>query len=309
MSERAITDVQPDVLLVGNDLTLEGRAAVRVAARAGVATVSIQHGEIFATCDHSTHIVDKMLVHGQQAADALMSQGLSSTQVKVTGAPGLADLANHGVGQGQVVRQALGLRADEPMVLLATSGPGHTVTLDHHRRIIAVVSQVSVWFPGIRFVAKLHQKDRPQYYARVLDVGGAAALRVVDFEDPGFPRGIGPWLDACDCLITGASTTGQEALLRQLPVITLDLDGALSFSPLIADGVSYHATSADSLAEHIGSVVVRGVRHDEERQRAGDFLGRRWSNRGLDSSAADLAAAEAIALIRNLGRCVPKARC
>jgi hypothetical protein len=68
--------IRPSVLVVGNDLTLEGRTACLWAKRNQLRTISLMHGSISGFPFHRNHVADRFLVYGSDSYDELMGLGL-----------------------------------------------------------------------------------------------------------------------------------------------------------------------------------------------------------------------------------------
>lgn len=64
LTERLLEVMSPDVLVVGNDLTLEGRIACAKARSSGIPSVCLMHGNAFGPL-HKYHVVDRFLAFGR----------------------------------------------------------------------------------------------------------------------------------------------------------------------------------------------------------------------------------------------------
>ena len=249
------TTVRPRVLVVGNDLTLEGRLGTLVAQARGIATAALMHGLVSAEPMHGQHRVDRFLVYGEGSRRLLLERGTPAERIAVTGCPKLdPPPRQEGRVHPQLARR-LGLRAGEPWILIAFSGPGHSVSHDHHRRLIEAVGQCSAALPGVRFVARLHRKDAPEPYREILNRIPGARLTVVRHGQRGYPTAIFDWLQGCRAVITGASTVAVEAMLLEVPVITLDLTGELATTDFITAGATLHGTSPETLVRRVEGVL------------------------------------------------------
>ncbi len=162
---RAVIDtLHPKALVVGNDLTIEGRAACRVAARREVPTAVFMHGSIAAEPLHALHCADRMLVYGPIHQEQLIRQGLTPEQVVVCGATHLDRVPRQSGVPHPQLRRTLGLVEGKPWVLVATSGPGHSISHRHHELVIEAVCQLATAMSDVPIVVKLHRKDRLEYY-------------------------------------------------------------------------------------------------------------------------------------------------
>ena len=182
----ALDAFRPKLLVVGNDLTLEGRAASRVAAQRGVPTATFMHGSISGNAMQRLHCVDRMLVYSKSHRQALARQGFADERIVVCGAPYL-DQRPRQTGQIHPELQArLGLHSGEPWILVATSGPGHSVSHQHHQTVIDSIVRLSESLPQVPVVVKLHRKDHPSHYQSALRESPCRQARDRARRCPGF---------------------------------------------------------------------------------------------------------------------------
>ncbi len=86
-------------------------------------------------------------------------------------------------------------------------------------------------------------------------------------------------------ILTGASTTAIEAMVMEVPVITMDFCNALHGIDFIEAGATLHVTNADDLEAAVRNVLSAGQLSDDRRDRIAGFLrdtyyaldGARWS--------------------------------
>lgn len=257
-AEAVLDRLAPRLLVVGNDLTLEGRVATRVAQRRGIATAAIMHGLLAREAIESRHVVDRFLLFGRGSHELLVEIGLPPGRLVVTGSPQLeAQLAASTAAQrgtrSAVIDRRLGLRSARPRFLVATSGAGHSVSQQHHREFIAALGKVAASHPQADFLIKLHRKDRPELYAELGDRARAPNVRIVAGRSD-LPASILDWIAGSTAVITAASTVALEAMVLGVPVITVDLRGELGGLELITSGATLHATRPsdfESAVQHL----------------------------------------------------------
>jgi glycosyltransferase involved in cell wall biosynthesis len=128
--------------------------------------------------------------------------------------------------------------------------------------------QVSAALPHVTFIAKLHRKDRSSYYERAKQAVPDSRLHVVPYGAEGLPTKIFDWLQGCRALLTGASTVALEAMLMDVPVITMDFCHELA--DLVDPGAFAHVTTERELNEATRELVSGqpGRFRDDERARA-----------------------------------------
>lgn len=290
----ALAACRPQVLVVGYDWTLEGRAGCLVARSLGIPTVCLAHGMIFDSPTLAHRLADYQLVYGEASRRLLIARGLSPSRVVVCGAPYL----DRRPRQSGVIDPALARRctlaAGRPWVLVATSGPGHSVSTAHHQATVRAVAKLSAAAPELTVVVKLHPKDRPEFYRQAERDVPQVRWHVLRHGTQGLPATIFGWLQGCSLLVTGASTAAVEAMLLDVPVLTIDLADELSAVDFIARGATHCVRRGDELTTAVREMLARGPANDALRGRAEEYL--RDAYLALDGQSARRAA-EAIAAL------------
>jgi hypothetical protein len=254
---RAALDMfQPKVLVVGNDITLEGRTGCRVAASRGVLSAMFMHGSLAGDTLHSMHCADRVFVYGDVQRQALMHQGMGAERIVICGSPNLDHLPRQTGQVHPLLQKRLGIRPGDPWVLAATSGPGHRISHRHHRIVIEQLQRLSRALPDVPVVVKLHRKDRLDYYRKALRDCDGTRLVVVAEETYGFPRDIFEWLQGCSAVLTGASMVAVEAMLMDVPVVTMDFCAEVRDVDFIDFGATTHVTTAGALEGTVREILA-----------------------------------------------------
>jgi UDP-N-acetylglucosamine 2-epimerase len=256
----ALATFRPKVMVVGNDITVEGRAAALAAKAVGVSVVVMMHGHVGTNNPlHGSHLADRLVAYGDAHRRVLMQLGIPAKSISVCGAPYLDQRPAAGATVHPAIAKAFSLAADDPWVLVATSGPGHSVSLAHHLTLIENLLALSAGLPEVTFVAKLHRKDDPQYYHDLMAKHPAKRrLIVVRAGSPGVPDNILEWLQGCRAVLTGASMVAIEAMLMNIPVITMDFAGELSGVEFIDAGATRHVRTLAELEDRLRAVLAAG---------------------------------------------------
>jgi UDP-N-acetylglucosamine 2-epimerase len=254
---RAALDMfEPKVLVVGNDITLEGRTGCRVAASRGVLSAIFMHGSLAGDALQSMHCADRVFVYGNVQRQALTLQGMGAERIVVCGSPSL-DHRPRQTGQVHpLLQKRLGIGPGDPWLLVATSGPGHRISHHHHRIVIEQLQRLSRALPKVPVVVKLHRKDRLDYYRKALQDFDGTRLVVVAEETYGFPRDIFEWLQGCSVVLTGASMVAVEAMLMDVPVVTMDFCDEIREVDFIDFGATTHVTTAESLEGTVREILA-----------------------------------------------------
>ncbi|MBX7166508.1 MAG: UDP-N-acetylglucosamine 2-epimerase [Pirellulales bacterium] len=288
--------VQPGVIMVGNDITLEGRVISTVAQTRGVATVTSQHGNVAGNPLHGRHLVDRLLLFGEASHRVVRAYGQGEQQLAVTGPTHLDQRPQQSGQVHALVRERLKIDGARPYVLGLLSGARQNFSLRHHLAQVEALAQASAALPDIELVAKLHRVDLTGYYTAAQQRVSGARLHVVAYGAAGYPDKIFDWLQGCRLVITGASTAAVEAMLMQVPVITMDLCNELKGVDFIDAGATWHVRSAADLPAAVRTLLDGGPQAQAIADRAATYLTDCYGP--LDGKAASRAAD----LIRQLAR-------
>lgn len=257
-------------VVVGNDLTLHGRAATLVARRRGVPSVVIVHGLAGHNPLLAHHCADRVLAWGAAHAQTLQGAGLQTERVVITGSPFL-DVLPPREAIPTTLAASYGLRLRTGFVLVALSGPGDKVSLTHHRAIVAAISRAATQL-GQPIIVKLHPKDSPEHYdglgLQLIPAGGADAWS---------------WIAASSCVVTSGSAIALEAMAIGVPVVHIDLEGALAGVDYASAGAAYVATRE----EEVGPSIRRAIEHGPPAS-TGEYVSRKLGV--LDRQASKRAA-------------------
>ncbi len=287
-SQEALRRVQPKALIVGNDLTIEGRAGCRVAETQGVRTAVFMHGSISGIPTQSHHCTDRIFVFGEFHRHELLERGIPDQRIVVCGDPKLDDRQRQTGKIHPQLKTRFGLSDGAPWILVATSGPGHRVSHRHHAQIVAGLFDLARAVPEVPIVVKLHRKDRLEYYQSRLDSAADSRVQVVPFGTPGLPSDIFDWLQGCSLVLTGASTTATEAMVMDVPVVTMDYCGELYHIDFIDAGATVHVTTPAELVAAVPDVLASGRLPDATAARMQEFL--KGTFGALDGKSSERAA-------------------
>jgi hypothetical protein len=276
VTDAIVESTSPRVLVVGNDLTLVGRTGCLRSRTMGVRTVCLIHGSIAGDPLQGAQLADKILVYGDTNLRQLIDLGVDAARIEVCGAPYLDDLPRQSGEVHPALRRHLGLAGGRPFVLVASSGPGYTVSHAHHDAVIRAVMRLSAALPAVDFVAKLHRKDRPEHYARAKQAIPTSRLRVVPDGTRGLPANIFEWLQGCSLLLTGASTVALESMLMGVPVVTMDMADELRAIAFIDAGATLHVKNEAELESTVAGLLRSPEMTAAVRARASEYLTRNY---------------------------------
>lgn len=250
-----LSTTKPKKMIVGYDITPEGRLSTLICKELGIESICIQHGSIAGEPLDGEHIVDNYLLYGEKVKEYLTKIGNNPSILKVFGAPYL-DQQNIKIQKQQIIPK-LKLNASNKTILIALSGPGHCTTYHHFNLIIRSIIEFAKNHPEYNFVFKLHRKDNKRYYMDILKEF-EMNIPVIEFEDINFPRNIFSWLKEVDVLITGSSTVALEAMLVECPVITIDYLNEYKDIDFIDNNCTFHVKREKEI-EGMLSKILKGT--------------------------------------------------
>jgi hypothetical protein len=260
---RALLRIRPRGVLVGNPYVFEGAVACRTAAAHGVPAATIEHGSIFPDDPSWRHCpVDLVCTWGEPSRRALEACGVPVERIRVTGAPRHDEIFLK-------ARQFDLPRDERPFILVAIGGPGDNVSLEQHRRFIRILYAAADAAPSVRWVVKLHKRDRMEHYPPP-GAGPHPRITVVpnDFARDGL--NIFDYLAKARAVVTILSTVASEAMALGLPVISVDI---------------WHPGRSIQGIEFLDRECTRRVRTAEELARAAEYAWRGDPNPEVDGEA------------------------
>lgn len=210
-------------VVIGNDITFDGRICTRKMQVLKIPTFSIMHGSVSGEPLDSQHIVDFFFVYGMAAQGELRRIG-NICKTIVGGAPYLDDkniLFNTNIIHPSI-KEKLKLDSSRPFILVLLSGPGHCTTYSHFNKIVSSIFNFAFSHPEYQFVFKLHPKDNLDNYSLHLGNYKLSNIKIVEHKSKGFPIDIFDWFRGVDAILTGASTVAIEAMLLNKKIITID---------------------------------------------------------------------------------------
>ena len=242
-------------VVVSEEMYGHAMPALAAAAALGIPTIGVQHGTIMPTHmmyalprGHVEHapVPDYFGAYGEYGKEVLSVHGAyPADRVWITGAPRLDSLVNQ-VRDRTAAREALGLPADTPIVVLATQ------TFLWFESAMRAVIECMRDYPG----ALLCVKKNPSIHAMPLAEIDAIADELGIRNVRGFDAHTDLLLTACSVWISASSTTLLEATLLGKPTICLNFSGQPDRYPYVDEGVSLPARTADELKRSLAAVLA-----------------------------------------------------
>jgi hypothetical protein len=256
----ALNLLKPQKLIIGYDITAEGRFCVKYGKKHNIPTICIQHGSIAGEPMDGEHIVDHYLLYGNKAKQYLIEIGNKTETLKVFGAPYLDDeIFNKKSNEDTLIELDLKLKSNT--ILVALSGPGHCTTFEHFNQIVISLVQFAKANTKVNMIFKLHRKDSIKNYEPIFNQIGYSCP-IIESTDTRFPNDIFFWLNVSDVLITGSSTVALEAMLKGKPVVTVDYQNQYQNIDFIDLNCTHHVSEETQLSPTI-SIALKQSGADE----------------------------------------------
>jgi len=274
----------PKIVVVGYDVTPEGRLCVKICKKKGIKTVCIQHGSIAGEPLDGEHIVDNYLLYGKKAKNYLTSIGNDPEKLLVFGAP---YLDNIGVNEKlkKELSTKLKLKSKKKTILIALSGPGHCTTYLHFDLIVRSIVKIAKTRNEYNFVFKLHRKDRKENYIPILKEYDLE-IPIIEASNKSFDYNIFEWLSIIDVLLTGSSTVALEAMLLEKPVVTIDYLNEYLNIDFIEEKCTFHVTKDDNLLKTIKVVLdeIENGFYSQVKQNSAKFINNYFKRESVSAS-------------------------
>lgn len=266
LAERVLDAVQPDVVLVASETSIDNKALLVRANQRGVPIVAVQHGTILAADDY---LVDYS--HTQAELDAEVSKSrLYATAVCLFGDQERRVMVDN-IGYAYPERLfALGQPRFDALSKPASAQEREAFcrafSLDPARRTVLIGSQTfniagnkDQFFEAVlgalrnasdlQIVVKPHPIESTAYHRAIAKRVGVATTVLpanVDMQQA---------IRACDVLLTSYSTVAVEAMLAGKPVVTVNLTGLPDIVPYAREGSAMGAYSAGEVLPAVLSAL------------------------------------------------------
>jgi len=231
----------PKSIFVGNSITLVGNIIGHLAVKKNIKVFCMMHGRMN---DYATYCkFDYFYLFGEKDKKNLIKNGIDTSKLIVSGSPKIDIFLK---------TEKFKLNNNNRTILVALSGSGHSITEQHHIKILEALYKVALKLINIEFKFKLHKKDKFDYYKKLNSLSNVS---IFGYENKSVSSNIYDWILEADMLITGASTTALDAMLMKCPVITIDLLGHLKNVEFIKQNVSLHSTNVNELLYNINVIL------------------------------------------------------
>jgi hypothetical protein len=210
--EVVLKNVNPDMLLVGDDRPPHIRTCVLLAKNKKIPTMEIQHGIYSRTKPQSAPVSDKVCALGDYARDVLITAGGTDDQIVVTGCPKFDSLFDK-----KKLRYLPGSKKQCKKILFATQYVFEDVIIGAIEKIIPFLSVEQ----DVYLIIKPHPAEKPELYRRF-----SKKYKKVIVEDS--KANIDDLLLDADVLVTIGSTVGINAAILDVPMVLLNFNKTAS---------------------------------------------------------------------------------
>jgi len=203
---KIVKKVKPDLMIVGDD---RGPAFVRAdvyyCKSHGVSTMEIQHGVYLPTQPFATPISDILCVWGDYTRSLLRKSGAQREQIVITGSPKHKEVA---------IRVSSDRKHNKKVVFLFATQPAYYAL---NVQIIKTFEKILDKRDDVELYVKPHPSEKLSLYRRIIS-RHSNGVYVVN-ED------ISDLLEKVDYLIVVSSTVGFDAVIQDVPILLIDIEG------------------------------------------------------------------------------------
>jgi UDP-N-acetylglucosamine:LPS N-acetylglucosamine transferase len=252
-----ILEERPGAVIATYETGPHARSVLIQAARTGIPTVGLQHGNIFAGHNDYMHasitkdptfnqgfvVPQVMCVWGPYWKDVLTKSGhYPPDTVVVTGNWRYDWLAEVTDASDAKFMSGVGNISKRTVILIVSSA---IATLDFLSKCLQELAAL----PGLMFVIKPHPgSDNPRLVRKMLQENGYQDVVLVQGQ-------IGEWLQSADLVISQISTVVTEAVLLDKPVILANFLKIAGAEPYVDAGVCLYITAPSDLKEAVDKIM------------------------------------------------------
>lgn len=247
--------VKPTVVLTDSEHNHPWSCLILTAKLIKIPTIQMTHGVIYTSYGWYPLLSDVILCWGEQQREQMISFGIESDRLLVTGCQ---RLSRENCCDGKRVRHRLGLPLDVAVVMVATN----PMSREEWRKLVFTVEGAFRDCSGIVAVVKLHPSEKRLNYAEEIAIcKGMRFIESVDWT-------VEESMAACDVVVVHNSGLGNDALVLRRPVVVLDvLEARLNNGRVLADKAGCPVVCS---ASELHQVAVRIVSDLPFRQKCSD---------------------------------------
>jgi len=259
-----ISNVQPNVVILLNEITLQDRLMGLVSTLAGTPSVSIQHGLFIGYVYHKL-ATDKIIVWGQEPKKFWENIGCLPERIISVGA-----FAHESWKIKKQYHLQSTTKNTNPRVLFLGQNPAAFISPSMHSKTVSAIFQAIQALPDYYFIVKPHPGENPTpYHLEGERLEGSKNHEILNGGS------IEQTILESDLVITVFSTAGLEAMLLERPVLVLNLSHEPPLAPYVS--AAELVTSAHLLPQAIQKILdnpeYRRTLVDAGKKYAGAYFG------------------------------------
>jgi len=243
---------KPDIIIVVNDLTFFGRAAIVAGHIMKISSVRISASVVAPNQRTPPLYADFMVVSGEAIKKVYVQSGIPEEKIIITGNPRFDTLFKRNrIEDRNKIFAKYKLDPNKKLIVF-TSQP-----IQEREKLLNAVFNTLKKLPEMQLIVKLHPSESALLYYQIMDmIKLNNAIIVEDIE-------IYELLNAADCVLTSFSATGLEAMMLDKPVISINLTGELDRMPYAESGAALGVYHEDELAP----AIMRALINDAVREK------------------------------------------
>lgn len=270
-----IKSKKPDIVVVVNDLTIFGKAAVNAGKILKIPTIHISPGVTGIDQRMPPVSTDYLFVAGEAAKERYVASGTPEEKIFITGNPTYNNLLKRNApNDRKKICARFNINADKKLVVWTTQ------PIKEREMLAEAMSNAINDLKSVQFIIKPHPSEFPaNLYIKMLKekvLENAIIAEDVDLYE---------LLNAADCVLTSFSATGLEAMMLDKPVISINLTGEPDRMPYAESGAALGVYHEDELAPAIMNALTDDDVRDKLKMGRESFVER--YNYRMDGRAAE----------------------
>ena len=267
---------KPDIMVVVNDLTLFGKAAVTAGQKLGIPSLRISASVVAPNQLMPPVSADFLAVSGEAIKEVYVQSGVQEDKIIITGNPRFDKLYQRNEQNDRnAIFTKFNLDRKKKLIVLTTENASVDETDELLRAAFSTVNEIK----DIQLIVKPHPAETSELHKLLLyemNINNAIIVEDIDIYE---------LLNAADCVLTSFSATGLEAMMLGKPVISINLTGEPDRMPYAESGAAFGVYHEDELAPAIMNALTDNDVRDKLKVGRESFVER--YNYRMDGRAAE----------------------
>jgi glycosyltransferase involved in cell wall biosynthesis len=239
-------EFRPDIVIPIPDSSYLGKAAVAIARKSHIPSLTTLAGQIFDHPQYGFLNTDVIAVNGASAGNVFRKRGVSPKRIVVTGMPHYDETFE----LGKSVRSREKVEGSKLVAFLSENLP-----LSETFRMITSAAEAVLSIPGTMMIIRPHPRENPSIYGDFVKRFSSGGIKV-DSTTP-----LLELLLKADACVTGFSNVAVEAMILNRPVICMNLEERPDMLDYIGEGAALGVRKAEETASVLNNALFdKGVR-------------------------------------------------